>query len=781
MRKYLLMVIALFVTGQVCKAQSLLSGDKLKTEKTVTVNIPQKAPKLADAEAKEYWATAQSYYNEYTEYLGGDELRTCGYSANVTFDGEDVTISGLIDVSNFTYFYPLMTDIHGHYDATAHTITIQTPVYESSKAISSYTSAGTMEYYGSNLTLALFSGNFSDTPDANGQYALETISELVFDVSEDLSTITSRSGFGCYGFYSWDDSPAGFLDYYKSATLNLLTDEAKLSVSPSTINFDGASVTVGATLTSSVSLTNMSLASTKYTTRVTGDGLTLYASDNIGAKATEEYKVVLKPTKVGAFTGTITFIAENGSEATTTVTANVGEAPDFSKIVKEGDFTFFYGSDYPFVVTDTITGYPVAVSTNVGSGTTSTLNASVTVPEGKTGVISWKGTSVSMQPNGVKISLDSEKIYDNTYSFNGLVGHDDISNMVVVGSGDHVVSFVNNRKIDWYAENSIKDDLKAWIYDLSLTLVDEASDAAVIREDNADFGRHYYDKLSVSDTAVVNLVNVGSNNLKLTSVTGTDNFTAVVDGAEAGYGENLPVNLVFTGNAIGEYAGDVVLHTTAGDFTVNCKASAEKIIYDYSPIVTEGTFSFNTSFDYPFIVEADSARSNIAGLSPVGVDLTAWLDAAFEVPEGQEGILSWRANNSSLDFFEFMGDEVFDNGSYIIIDNGERREFAGEDENCSSNVYDAADLVFQAGRHNIRFAYTKISSDVAGLDRLVVSKLGLHLQTSGILGVKDNRTVTKTEVYSVEGKKLNAIQPGLNIVRRVFSDGTSETYKQLAR
>ena len=50
------------------------------------------------------------------------------------------------------------------------------------------------------------------------------------------------------------------------------------------------------------------------------------------------------------------------------------------------------------------------------------------------------------------------------------------------------------------------------------------------------------------------------------------------------------VKLTFTRKDIGEHSGDVVLHTSAGDVTIHCNATTEKIIYDYSPIVEKRRF-----------------------------------------------------------------------------------------------------------------------------------------------------------------------------------------------
>lgn len=61
-----------------------------------------------------------------------------------------------------------------------------------------YAHYGDCTYFGNDCSIVLFAGDFSTEPDKNGQYGLETTDKLVFDVSDDLSTITPRTGFGLW-------------------------------------------------------------------------------------------------------------------------------------------------------------------------------------------------------------------------------------------------------------------------------------------------------------------------------------------------------------------------------------------------------------------------------------------------------------------------------------------------------------------------------------------------------------------------------------------------------
>lgn len=208
--------------------------------------------------------------------------------------------------------------------------------------------------------------------------------------------------------------------------------------------------------------------------------------------------------------------------------------------------------------------------------------------------------------------------------------------------------------------------------------------------------------------------------------------------------------------------------------------SSEALTTDYSPIVEEGEFSFNTSADHPFIVEDNTAYSSTAYIEFTG-KVRSWLDAEFVVPAGCQATLAWSALNSSEDWFNFMGSLSFNDGTRITIDDTVVKEFCGEADASSSNFSDA-ELTFAPGRHKVRFLYEKMLGQPKGDDRVVVTELALHMTgNSAVQSVSANAQVVKTEVYSVAGHRLNQPQQGINIIRETLSDGTQRTTKVLVK
>lgn len=777
MKKTLLSCIAVFTLGQAAMAQTL-PASKLLTpeEKDITESSQKKVPAKADANATGYWVDAQSYYNELGAY-SPEEGVYYSYRANLTFEGTQVTISDLMAMKDWEL--ASATPITGTYDAAAKTITVSTPEFSEGGDVNDYTSYGSLSYMGDDCAVVLFSGDFVMQP--NGQYGLETKDKLVFDVSDDLTTLTPRSGFGVWVLSKTDSEVYGCINYYQGNTVAVekMPEEAKLAFLPSSIHFEGANVTVGATLKQTVRLVNKGLTAVNYTGSTTGDGLQLAAYRSIDAGTVQEIYAQLIPKTAGDFSGTAQIKASNGSDATLKVTAKVGEAPDFSQVVKEGDITFSIGSDFPFVVTDTITGFPVAVSTNKGSGSTSTLYANIFIPEGKIGVFGWKGIKQGSYGNGINIQSNEYLIFDDSYTHgtDGVDFIDDLSNTIVLPTGYYVVQFQNKTNNDWNGTADVT--YRAYLYDMMLRLYDQQDHLAMLKVDNLDFGSHYLDRLSVRDTISVSLINLGTEPLKLTSVEGNGAFSGAMNDAEAALGEELPVNIAFESAELGEQKGSVTINTNAGQFVLQCAATNETIPVDYSPIVSAGDFSFNTSSNYPFAVADGKAYNTTAKIVSNTADLNSFLEASFEVPEGKAGVLAWTAHNSSIDWFEFMDQRIMTTGTRITLDGTNLKEFAGKNVDASSTCYSAEDLTFGPGRHTVRFFYLKKDSKPQYDDRVDISNLSLTY-TDAVEGVTAaGRKAVRKEYYTLDGRRIQQPQRGITLVKTIFADGTSKTVKMM--
>lgn len=183
-------------------------------------------------------------------------------------------------------------------------------------------------------------------------------------------------------------------------------------------------------------------------------------------------------------------------------------------------------------------------------------------------------------------------------------------------------------------------------------------------KDSTDFGFTYFDSLAVSKTSEAVVMNTGTSTLKVLSVEGNGNFYGSNPGISAAPGTNITVPLYWEASGVGDDEGDVVIRTTGGDLTVHCYGVTEKLPYDYSKVVSEGDFSFNTDAQWPFVMSANGKYAyNSSSKQEIDHETFSWLTASFDVPEGMIGHLFWDADNDSEDIFEMMGYQALLSGT----------------------------------------------------------------------------------------------------------------------
>lgn len=724
-----------------------------------------------------YWATVMSFYNPTYGYFSYTDLSERDYCIEVSINGDQATFYNIVDNSNYTDSgWKTCNPVTGIYDAEKHTITIDTPPINEQNTRNDYTVLGDLYSGNEPVYAVLVAGDFSTVPDDKGDYQLYQEKKLVFDVSEDGTELIPRTGFGCYALFAEDNTHAGFLNFYKSAVITKMTNEPNLEVSPSTLDLSDKNLFAGIPHTADIKLKNKGMTDTKYTITTSTDELSVKSKDEVPGGCISPLSLTLTAKNSGPFSGTVTFTDENGKSTTMTVKANINEVCDYSSVIKNGDFNIYPNeeSTSSMIVTSDITGFPVLASTNVGDDSKSGIDVKINVPEGKVATFSWKGVSTGLYPNEAMIHLDGSPItkpLDGTEKSNT----HDLSDKIILTSGTHNLTFMYNIILDWYTMGIAETKLQAYFYDFDLTLYPVQESGTDVSTNEVNFAKSYFDNIEKTDTAEIKLYNLGSKNLEINSVTGDGYFSYVNDIKTIEPYKYGTVKLTFTRKDVGEHNGDVVLHTNAGDVTIHCNATTEKIIYDYSPIVEKGDFSFDTSIEHPWKLEGSKACSSTSGLTSDST-IDSWLEVSFIVPEGKTGTLTWSGRNSSAPFGAFLDDILFSDGTVIYSDGKEITKFAGTSSAGSDEL--EAPMTFQAGLHRVCFLYTKSSREPVGEDRYVLYDLALELgDASGINATADNKVITHTEYYSVTGKKLSSPTRGINIVKNTYDDGTSSTSK----
>ncbi len=697
----------------------------LNASNTMT-SAPRKAHAKVDSNELLYWTTAVSCYND----AGQGDMEngvTHEYGTHITIDGDKATVYGLVHLyyGNITNEYPLV----GSYNDVTGTINIPTGTYSPSKSVNDYTRVADVTFSdGRDMTLVLLAG------DLDNNFDLDSKDQLVLKVSDDMKTISSRTGFGLLACYDNETGSTDLYDYYHSGVeMHQAEADTPLKVSDDYLDFKGFYICESIPAHQIITISNPSSQEVSYNIASSSDNLV--ASPSFGylpACSSKEVEVTLTASRAGTFRGSLTVTSSDSNyRKVIDVNVEVSKKSDYQLIVKPGSepVSFTTSSNYPFILTE-YDGHIAAASTNQDDSE-SYLTCSVDVPEGKTGIFTWNAAMLTRQPNSLVIIVDGEDIKFNRY--HNSAAPVDMSDKIALSSGKHEITFLNSVIM----KNGFVT--VSYVWDIDFTITDKVANSAILLDTDADFGKTFYDRLSVETEKTVTLLNTGSEPLQVIGINGDAHFSGRIPDICAGYCEKLSVPLVWTATGVGADNGSVTISTTAGDFIVDCFGQAEAIPYDYSVIVSKGEISFNTATDWPFI-PSDNGKYfyNSSSKSDISEPCYSWIEASFDVPEGKVATLSWKAFNDSQDLRWMFDIPGIVSGSEIYIDGDQDDKYAiigGVGSDCSSEaLFDATQLTFKPGHHTVMFSYRKASNDpssVFGEDRLMLSNIELNVSDSG--------------------------------------------------
>ena len=763
-----LIAIGSFVSYGAIETTDLKAGQSLPRKvKIAEKKNPAKLAQNVGPVENTWIVKTQSNFNDDTSFTYSDGP-VYEYSAEVILTGNKAKIKGL-----FNLWYDdidRVYDLEGEYNQRTGEIYIPVTEYNSdNKGIDKYIRVAEMYSFTSNqpYTLVLFSGDMTSSGD------LTTKEGLVFTVSDDMDLITAKNGFGLYAFDA-NGNEMGFYDYYKTCSMTKPAEGVLLSVNPSELDFARRFICQGLEQNATVTLINKGKETSNIAiTTTTPDIKTNIETLSLSCGESKSIEINMIPSSVGHIDEYIVFTPQNGSEVKVHTGVEVHPRPDYTLITKNGKeyMEFNMSPFYPFVM-DEIDNKQVAISTNGGVSsekqTESWFTITLEVPQGKTGLFSFKGMQVNRQPNGFAWNIDGQIVesFMNSSSYD-LSPIDGVS---VIPSGKHVVGFSNLLYADWYEFTNIIPF--SYVYDLDLQLLDSTDSSAYLVEDKVIFEDAWFDSLSTSREASVRLYNLGNSILKITSIEGENGFSGNVPSQTAAKGGFIEVPLTWTVNKVGTVTGSVKITTNAGDFTVECTGVAKAIPEEYHNIVSKGDFSFDTDSKYPFVYNSTRGYLyNSSSKTEKDEIIYSWLDASFEVPEGSVGKITWDATNDSEDLFFYLNQVSVISGTIFTIDGQAERNIGGQGVNCSSStIYTPGELIFQPGRHTIRFNYKKTSSEekfVFGDDRLKLYEIGLELINDGDI----NGYVTP-EVCNFKDIQYSVGRDGHQTIGVVSTDGS---------
>lgn len=655
-------------------------------------------------------------------FIEGGKLTTYPVYIQLDDNSGEAKITNLINLSS-------PSTITGVWDKDERTITVNTPQYWTDP----YTDCMII---GKNGEYDLF----LQAGDAYGIGYWKSYDTLVMDVSSDGNTIIPRQDFAAnvlvyddhFGYYD-----GGFYTVYFDGKMFKKGQGPNIIVDRETLDFGRCFV--DGTVEKTIGIINTGTEAADYVVDVSSDELTIEnPSGNLGSGESATINIKFTPKEAKQFTGTITLSADNGDK-TVNVVANVENVPDYKNITSEGSdlVTYETSQDYPWLLTDTIESQTVAVTTNQGQGkTSSTLYATIIVPQSKKVVAKWDAVYDPRYASYDEFHVDCD---DKEVAVYNKQGWQNVKDSVEIAPGSHTLSF-SYQKGSMANSGAIKYG-KDYVYlrDLKYQLVDYKANDASISSNSLDMRRYFLDLDMVEDAdSSITIKNEGSDSLIIKGIKNSTNFSATVSKNKLGEFESVPVKITFLANAVGTYQGDVTLQTSAGDYTIHCKAVVETP-YDYSKIVDEGDFFFMSDRDIPFIVDGNTAYNGNDNPND-SIESYSSLGCFFTVPQGKIGVLRWEGTVDGTDN---------DYAMFTIDDALYAEVLKGDSVDGSYRIATPALTYLKPGMHYVVFAFCTNGDGKAKLtNRYTISHLKLQLfdNLNGVT-IWEGETVNMPETY----------------------------------
>lgn len=529
--------------------------------------------------------------------------------------------------------------------------------------------------------------------------------------------------------------------------------------------------------------------------------------------------VTLSTDNDGEINATLT-ISTSAGDLTANVTALVRRMADFSALVTEGaEYVTGYSTNEtaPFDMKD-----GVAVNANSGMADTqysdSWVCVNFTVPEGKAARLewdghhyggvdpeadpAWAGTDYAMFEFNHPLMSGTMNLYDyDSDASSAIVAADPgWASQLVCVPGNHFIKFHYVKNGDGF----MSDEDRLEISNLRIVVEDFPEYGCKADKDEVTFEPTYVGPERYT-TAVIKLHNTGSQVLKVTGTRSAEPFYGTfIEGAQASWDNDIELGIWFYPSTEGEFEGDVVFETTAGDVTVHCYGktnSADGIIlvgdfedkangwatYDADGDGNCWNLGYNLWGKMPEWVHSgyECLASPSQGTAGEALMPDNWaISPIFNLPADGKAVLTWWvAAHHTTRFAEHYSvyceksDDVADSAllptftplySETLVENDgqEWRQVAVEFEGDPAEAYS---LLFR--HHDCSGEY------VLKLDDVFVYTADKWNELSGVTEILTGAEKVSTEIYDVAGVRHNTYVTGINIVTDTYADGRKVTRK----
>lgn len=536
---------------------------------------------------------------------------------------------------------------------------------------------------------------------------------------------------------------------------------------------------------------------------------------SVGLLETIEIPVSFKAYEAGEYEANLT-ISTSAGVTKAKVKAIVRQMADFTTLVTEG-LEYVTSFDTPDANPFTMEN-GVAYNANSGEAdnisTTAYVQIDFTVPQGKAAYLSWDGHCYgeSSDPEYYWIGdygyfeymhpMDSgsnQAYGDTACGSDTQFGDDSWKEKLTCVPGDHFFRFNYIKNGD--GKISEKDRLE--ISNFKIHVVDFPEHGVEALTQSVEFEPTYVGNNRYT-TATLKLKNTGSATLEVVGEESNAPFYCVIPeggGAMAQFNHTIEVGIWFFPEEEGDFTGDVVFKTNAGDVVISCHGETKPMegiilcgdvedeaqgwsFYDADGDGDCWSLGFNLWGDAPEWVHGGHDCFGSTSYSPyVGaVAPDNWLfSPVITIPE-DGAMLQWYAAShhheryaENYSVYVVYPEDIADPAN---LDN-QQALFNETLEPESADVWQEREIDLKefAGK-DVQVAFRHHDCDgqyVLKIDDIFVFDMSRWTGVNDVMS--DRGDAVLTEIFDINGIRLQGLGDGVNIIRVTYADGTVKTSK----
>lgn len=547
---------------------------------------------------------------------------------------------------------------------------------------------------------------------------------------------------------------------------------------------------------SQICITNKGYAELKIT-EVKAD--TPFSVDNcpetIASQTSDSFEITVTPGKPGTYRSNVV-LSTNAGDITIPCAAVVEPMPDFSGIVKTGEFTFDTDRHYPYEMKDGKAINSTAKDDEViEGGTLSYLTAYFSVPEGSVGNLRWKG-SLDAQASFDGKTPDLALLIIDDSGMSMLKGKCDVTQynfapkrVVGLAPGEHSIyfSFSNNVGGDPECGNYLE------ISELTLDFEPIAENRVELWDSREiiDFGKIFANDQGKQDIYVAN---TGSVDAPVTGVNDSEHFKIIVkDGTTLSALSRSTVRILFCPDGDdGQFDETVQLITSAGAISIPCTGYARPL----SDILLFDDFE-DPNVKWTFF-DRDSDSDNQWHLSHTGENNNDYahkgagclasdsktksgilpdnyaVSPEFTIPEEGAELTWWAGATAWGSAYAETYDVILGQGDDMSTYKTVFTETLGA-RDYHKNTLDLSD--FKGKTVSIVFRHhSETPQSTLVLDDVMVAKNFKEIDDSGVKDVITSEIV-KISYYNMNGIRIAKPTKGIYVRQTTYSNGMIRTEK----